>query len=116
MRFVDALLVEAGGDGVPTGFGRVVTVPRFVQVSQKVFGTRSAKVVNADFLYRERCWEAFPTGERFAFVGSCLIAVDAAVVRINPLLQALRVLPPVVVGIGDILVSFGVSAHGSIEI
>ncbi len=47
---VDTLLVEAGGDGVPAGLGGVVAVPREVLVFQIVFRTRSAEVVDADFL------------------------------------------------------------------
>lgn len=45
-----------------------------------------------------------------------MAVVDAKIVGVDPGLQPLRILPPIVVGVGDILIPLGVSAHGRIEI
>ena len=50
------------------------------------------------------------------FVGGLLIAVYAEIVSIYPVFQALHILSPVVVGIGDIFVAFGVATHCGVEI
>ena len=55
-------------------------------------------------------------GKRATFGRVGLIAGYTEIVGINPRTQPLGVLPPVVVGIGDIFVALGMSAHRCVEI
>lgn len=76
--FVNALLIEAGRDSVPTGLRGKIGVPRNKVVSEIVLRVRTAKVVDANGVD----WFSFT--DVLAIACRCFVAVTASVIGVHP--------------------------------